>query len=507
MSGKARHGALEVAFVGLVFALGLWLRLRLATGTYLNPDEAVHVLISVYAGSDTAHSSVFDVTHPPLLLYVTRLISRISRTELALRAVPVLAGSLFPVLIWMWLRRMAGDIAGLAALILLTFAPHLITVSAQVRSYTLAFVLLAASLVVLEEALDRQRAMIMALYSVLLWLCIFSDYSMAWFAGAAGVYALLRLRGSPKSLKATWLGGQIGALMLYGFLFIKQVRKFRGGPIEGDAVGGWLADGFPKWANLFTFPVVNTPKQFEYLMASVPLGVVTLLLFVSAIILLWTGKTRIEQAKARALAVLLVLPFLLAIAGAYADLFPYGRSRHTLVMGLFGAVGGAIFLGTLPRRMGVAVIAGMSALTPLWYWKADLDPQDIDPARHQKLLMLESMDYMRAKIPPGSLVFSNWQTLFPLLYYAGFDELPDPSEIDDGFREITVGGRWRVFARDYQYPTNEKYTAALTAFRRHHGMKSDEPVWVLDGGWTPLRPADEKLPFSRAVRVFQAGAP
>ena len=494
----------ELVFGGVVFLAGLALRLRLALLTYLNPDEALHALLAMGSWGDALRNSL-TVPHPPLLIAVTHAVLLISRTEFALRLVPLLAGCLFPVLLFVWLRRVAGRMAAATALFLLTLAPHWIAVSAQLRSYTLALLWLSASLVVLELALERNRWPMMALYNVLLWLCILSDYSMAWFVGAAGVYGLLRLKGSSRALKATWAAGQLMSMALYGWLLTIQVKNLRGGRTEQGALADWLNGAFPRPGEMLAFPLVNTVKQFAYLMASVPMGILALVVFAVAVFWLWTGRTGLEQSKARALAVLLVVPFLLGIAGAYAHLFPYGRSRHTLVMGLFCACGIAIFLETLPRRWATAMLWGALLLTPLWQWKGDIDRNEIGADRNKKELILQCLNYMRAAIPPGDLVFAEQDTLEVLAYYEGHHALPERA--DRRFSEFLLGGRWRVVTRDYQFVTREAYEAGLAAFRRQYGLGESQPVWVLDGGWDVVSaPSDEKRPFTKAVRVFQAGS-
>lgn len=491
----------EIVFVSVVFIAGLAVRLRLATLTYLNPDEAQQALLAFGTWSGAFRNSL-TVTHPPLLVVLIHGVSLLSRTELALRLVPVLAGSLFPLLILGWLRSVAGTMAAMAALLLLTLAPHLIVVSAQLRSYTLAFLLLSAALLLLEQALESGRCRTMAVYNVLLWLCILSDYSMAWFAGAAGIYALLRLRGSSALLKSTWAAGQLIALLLYGTLFILQVQ-----PLETlDIRNTYLQGAFPSPGKMLVFPVAGTLKQFAYLMASVPIGCVALVLFAIAVFWLWTGPAGIERSKSRALAVLLVLPFLLGVAGAYAHLFPYGRTRQTLVIGIFAASGIAIFVQKLPRRAAVTILGGAFLLAPLWYWRADWDPQDISPDRNRKESMRECLEYMRSAIPPGTVIFTERETLYMLAYYEGHNEQPEGAA--GQFSETLLGGRWRVITRDYKYLTRNNYQAALGAFRRQYGLGDTEPVWILDGGWDVVSvPPDETRPFTKAVRVFQTRSP
>ncbi len=494
----------EIIFVGVIFTAGLALRLRLAVITYLNPDEALHALWAFGTWGDTLRNSLAD-THPPLLLFITHAVSLFSRTELALRTVPVLAGSLFPLLLFAWLRRVAGRMAAMTALFLLTLAPHLITISAQLRSYTLAFLFLSASLVLLEEALEGGRWSTMVVYSVFLWLCILSDYSMAWFAGAVGFYALLRLRGSSARLKATWVAGQLVALSIYGLLFAIQVRNATAAEWQSVS-SSWLRTAFPQPGKMLTFPFLSTLKQFAYLMASVPIGVLASLPFAIAVFWLWTGRTGIELSKARALAALLMLPFVLAIVGAYAHQFPYGRTRHTLVAGLFGAAGIAIFVETLPQRLGIALLGGVLFLTPLWHWQADPDGQDISADRNRKELMLQCLDYMRAAIPRGARIFTERDTLLVLAYYDGHNQAPQ-RPLPGQFTETFLGGLWRIAAMEYQFVTPESYRTGLVAFRRQYGLGEREPVWVLDGGWGVVSmPPDDRRPFTKALQVFQAAA-
>jgi hypothetical protein len=484
----------EIVMVSLVLVAGIVLRARLAIQVAFNPDEALHAVLAFGTWSQTLRNSLL-VTHPPLLAVITYLVSRVSHGELALRMVPMVAGSLFPVLLFVWVRRVAGELAALGAFVLLTLSPNLIALSAQLRSYTLALLFFAAALVVLEEALARARWPWMALYSVLLLLCIASDYSMAWFVGGAGVYALSRLRGASSAVKAVWAAGQAAAVVLYGWLYVIQVRRFRGSGVEADAVTRWLRGGFPKPGGLLLFPVANTVKQFKYLTGSTAAGGVAFLLFAVAIVLLWRSR------KTRALAALLTFPFLLSMAGAYVRVFPYGATRHTVVLGVLGAICIATLLETVPRRMGMAMVGGMLVAGLLW---------QLQPSTETFLMsrneMRQCVDYMRTAIPPGTLVFTDQAIVHLLSYYARDTEPQTPATPKHRFVENLVDGRWRLAIRDYQYDSQAQYEAALEAFRRQYGIAENEPVWVVDGGWVMVSgQPDDRQPFSRVMRVFQAG--
>ncbi len=464
----------------------------------------MHALLSfTWPGEGWAQiwTNSLKVTHPPALILLTHVVSLISRRELALRMIPVLAGTVFPFVVFLWLRRVAGKTAGMAAMLLLTLSPALVTKSAELRSYTLALLLASCALLAFEKAVDGGGPKAIWIFNFLLWACIFSDYSMAWFAGGMAICAVLRLRRAPAAAKAGWWAGQAVAMGMYGILLRVQIRPFLSVNFHD-----WLHFAFPRAGNRLTFPIVNSVKQFVYLMDSKVLGGLAAAVFAGAVVLLWTGRAGVERQKSRALALLLTVPFPLAIAGAYAHIFPFGPTRHTLVIGMFGAIGIAIAAGKLRPGAATATLWGMLALSPLWLWLAPDDPEDIPSNRNRRELMIQARDYMRASIPPGALIFSNGETLLILSYYLGDRYRLD---VPTKFFETDLGGRWRVAVRDYTFDTLDLYNARLHEFRERYGIPARAPVWVVVGGGNVDGdpPADPARPFTEAMRVFQTESP
>jgi hypothetical protein len=386
------------------------------------------------------------------------------------------------------------------ALFLLTLTPHLVIISAQLRGYTLAFLFLSASLVAFEISVDTGRWPAMVAFDVLLFLSICSDYSMAWFIGAAGVYALMRLRAAPVAVKIAWAAGQMAPLIFYGALFFANVRHIPKSPGAEFARSHWLSHGFPHPNNLLRFPVVNTAQQFNYLMASLPLGLLAWALFAAGIYFLWSGRTNIPRENARPLALLLTVPFFLGIIGAYAKVFPYGAVRHGLVIGIFAVAGVAIFLEfvPLPSRAIIAATAAIPIL--IWLFVPNQDRLDIPPWRNRKSQMLACLNYIRATIPPEAPIMADRETLQMLMYYDGSRR---PLPWSKSFAMTPLADRWHIAARDYQYTSQKQFRAALADFRAQYGMGDGQPVWVLDGGFSVnAGPVDQKLPFTRAIRLF-----
>jgi hypothetical protein len=174
------------------------------------------------------------------------------------------------------------------------------------------------------------------------------------------------------------------------------------------------------------------------------------------------------------------------------------------VIGTLAAIGISTLLGVLPQRTATALLWGSLILTPLWLWRASPDPEDIGADRNRKELIHQCLDYMRATIPPGALIFTDRQTMLVLAYYDGETQAP-PFMLGKNYWETVLEGRWKVALANENYSTAEAYHAGLAAFRQHYGLEKGDPVWVLDGGWeVPSGPPDETRPFTRVVRVFQA---
>src|SRR5205807_3684073 len=110
-------------------ACGIVPRLILAHETFLNPDEALHYLLSDQSSLAMAYEASLTTAHPPLLVLVLHFWRVLGRSELAMRSLALITGTAFCWMMFLWLRRVA-DKAALAGLTLFLFAPSLVTLSA-----------------------------------------------------------------------------------------------------------------------------------------------------------------------------------------------------------------------------------------------------------------------------------------------------------------------------------------------------------------------------------------
>src|SRR5690348_11612460 len=81
-------------FYLLLIAAGLFLRLRLAWLTFLNPDEALHYFLAYQPSLKLAYEASLTTAHPPLMVIFLHYWSLPGRSEFFLRLPFLIAGTL-----------------------------------------------------------------------------------------------------------------------------------------------------------------------------------------------------------------------------------------------------------------------------------------------------------------------------------------------------------------------------------------------------------------------------
>jgi 4-amino-4-deoxy-L-arabinose transferase-like glycosyltransferase len=464
-----------------VMILGLVLRLIQAARCYLNPDELQYFFLALSDNFNELYLSGLRTDHPPLLFLLLHPIASVTSSELALRLIPVLAGTIFPWVVYRWLATLWSAGAGLAALFILTLSPNLIQLSAQVRGYTLELLFAALALLFLDTPM-RNRLLAMILFVVSLNAAVLSEYSAAYFAGAVGIYFLLRVRelkASPRII-LIWALGQLTALALYGFLYWTLIKPRLA--VKRGTIDGFLSGAFPSpHENLLLFSSRGMLKQFAYTFSSVSLGVGAAILFGAVLVILWKGGSPPERTRNRQFATLLVLPFLLACVGALLRLHPYARSRHTVILSLFVVTGVSIALERMFRLLPWT--AGFTALffALVWMMAADHDQNNIAPDRDRRTSMIAAVRYLRS-IPPGSFVLANEETNRYLRFYmSGRQDMLRNKDVDNP--EGPPIGSLHVTYRSWAFGEVDDFLRDLASVRSTFGLNKGTSIWVLDGGF------------------------
>src|SRR5271166_5515872 len=201
--------------------LGLVARLWTASGTFLNPDEALHFRLANQPSLDLTYKAALTAAHPPLFILFLYFWRVLGASELWLRLPSLLAGTVFCWIFYKWLTQATGGLTGLIGLLFVALLPPIISLTAEVRQYGFLLAFLAGALYFLDVAFAQNSLSRMAAFSLCLYLAMLSHYSAFWFATALGIYALLRIftERPPARLAAAWAASQFGGLALAVFLY------------------------------------------------------------------------------------------------------------------------------------------------------------------------------------------------------------------------------------------------------------------------------------------------
>ena len=455
--------------------------------TYLNPDEAHYFQMSIPNGLRDLYQSALGTHHPALYIMLMHWLSKISEQELALRSVALAAGVLFPWFLYRWLSLVWTPLAGLLALLLTAFAPHLMTLNAEARGYTLAFMGVFACLYFQERAVRESSSRWMILSSAALCVAIASEFFVAFFAGAAGFCYLLRAWKQPaaRQLWVIWALGQACGIALYGFLYLTQIRPIMSSPMGQTEMEPWLHDTFP-WPgedNLPYFLVSATLKQVAWIFAAPSYGRLMTIPFLAGLWFLWKGRSAkvIEGLPGRLLVGITAIMFALAAAGSVAHDHPFGRTRHTGILGIFAVAAIAVAVERLVRHRPGLILPAMAILFPLWH-RGAVETTNIPRARHQRAHMMAGVDRLRALIPSGSTILVDQETRLMLDYYLELDRRARTPQPPQEARELVSGG-YRFVSYRFDYLSTGQLEEDLGRFRVDYGVPPDTMVWLVDGGW------------------------
>src|SRR5438309_2199716 len=89
----------------LVLVVAFLVRLWAATGTFFNPDEALHFLVANQASWGAAYNASLSTAHPPGLIFLLYFWRALGTSEWWLRLPSIVAGTLFCWLLFRWLQR------------------------------------------------------------------------------------------------------------------------------------------------------------------------------------------------------------------------------------------------------------------------------------------------------------------------------------------------------------------------------------------------------------------
>ena len=452
----------------------------------VNPDEAWQAMLALAPTWAAVWAEALTVHHPPLLLMLEHPLGGWLLTETGARLWPMLAGALAPVVAFAWLRRRAGVTAAAVVFLLLEFAPRMVSLGAQNRSYTLALFFVLATLYTLDRAIDeaiggsgeatgdgvdnaiaRRASVARFALAGLCWsLAAASDYSVALLCPALAAYAALRLwtGDAPWRGWCALAGCLVPVLAVYGFLYVVQLRPLLA---EVDPGEKWLRAGFPGEDVLF--PVRATSWQFLYFQGD---GMSQSSWYAAPCVVAFL----LSLAMHRAWWPLAVLPFVTGLAAAYTGFFPYAGRRHTMLLGLPIALMLALLaaraISRLPVRPAI-VLAAMLPLLSLWLILARRDEWDLPRVLLVPSECRQAARFVAEKVPKMQPMLLSMEAYNWMRYYLAAEGDFAPALIK---------------TRSWQFDTEPNLRQSVNALRAAAGMGREERVWVAEGVLDALGP-------------------
>src|SRR5262245_12248661 len=211
----------------VIVLLGFVERAWLAHATFFNADEAWHYSTAIQNSLHEVWQASLGLYHPPLLGFVLYFWRKLGTSDLMLRLPCVISGTLFCWLCYKWIKCILGYQAGLVGVLLVSFLPTMVGISADLRQYPLMLMCLAAGAYLLEIALRVNSWPRMLVSGVFLLLGMLSHYSGFLAAAALGIYVLtLAIRGRvSRQLLFAWIPTQLAGMALAWFLYSVQISK------------------------------------------------------------------------------------------------------------------------------------------------------------------------------------------------------------------------------------------------------------------------------------------
>lgn len=485
----------------LCLAGGFLVRLIPAWFTFLNPDEVLHYFLSHQPSFASTYKTTLTTAHPPLLILLLHYWQLLGHSEPMLRLPFLVAGIAFAGLMYLWLKRVANNSTALTGLVLFLFAPALITVSSEVRQYAPLLLFAAASLYFLDRAIEENSSSIMLFSAFALCLALLTHYSSLIFALTLGIYALARFRtAKPFShVIAAWGLGQMGALAICGFLYHSHLAKLQHSALRQEIADTWLRLSIyhPGQDRPVAFVVTRTVRLFRYFFSNGTIGVLALLIFIAGIVLLVLDRGQgsgARKATPRQLALLLTLPFVVTAAIALAGIYPYGGTRHDILLATFAMSGVALGLTHIKtpyfdsrQWQGLAIVGIALAIGSLRPFPT---PPFIKPKNQNRRLMSQAMNTLRLEAPPGTVLLTDYQGGLMLSYYLCPDRVVE-IETTQAFLHSACG-TYRVVASAPELWAYDIHTlpAAWEETQRETTSGAETAVWLFQAGWIDDRQSE-----------------
>jgi hypothetical protein len=475
-----------------VTLLGFLARLWTASGTFLNPDEALHFRLANQASLLLAYKRSLLEAHPPLLTFVLYFWRPLGASELWLRLPLILASVAFCWIFYKWLSNAAGNLAGFIGLIFVALLPPIVLLSSEIREYPLLLLFLASSLYLLDDAFAKNSSVRMAAFSLCLCLAMLSQYATFLFAAALGIYALLRsiAKRESSALLIVWATGQLGALALALFLYKTHISKLNmaqsGTPVQGLMSETYLHRSYidPAHDNPLLFLAGHTFGVFQYYFGQLAVGDLMGLVFLIGVALLLRGTGFPQDRSSRRLGVLLLLPFAIACAASLAHLYPYGGIRHVAFLIIPAVAGVSIAIAQLTAEKYSRGIPIAAAILLVCIAFSKPRPPRMDRTDQSPVHIAAALEFIQHNINPSDAIFTDFQSDLILGHYLCRQQPIFLEPAPANFEQFSCAGH-RIFStqeNDWIFWANN-FPQLWQRFEQSYNPTPGTTVWIIQAGW------------------------
>ncbi|MBV9183451.1 MAG: glycosyltransferase family 39 protein [Acidobacteria bacterium] len=478
--------------VFILLAAGLLVRLWHASGTYLNPDEALHFFVANQTTWWGTYKESLILAHPPLLIFLLHLWRRLGTTELMLRLPSILMGLGGCWLAYRWLLLLVDEAVALTSLVFLLFLPSSIELSTEVRQYALLFGFSMAAGYLLELALRRNSVAAMLCSGLSLCLAIASHYSALLFALTLGLYALWRLREPDRPLQvfAAWEIGQIVALALSYFFYVthlSQLGKLYGGvnAMRGFMGNEYLSNSYfvAGRINPVLFIFARTGGVLQYLFRQSLVGDLAYPILIVGLVQIFRHRAPARIGRPQ-LAFLLGFPFVANAAAALARAYPYGGTRHSFFLLPFATA--LVSAGLLTWRSARRELAGGALVALAVALFCNLVPAKRLPylsrLNQRQQNMRAAIQFLRQRDHQAPIFTDNQSSLLLGVYLCD----QRPVELNRnvlGFSSFECGSHRVIVANQFIFTARTFYDQWQLMIRQYR-LAPNTPVWVTQMGWS-----------------------
>jgi hypothetical protein len=488
------------AIASLILLVGFVSRIRAASGTFLNADEAQHFLVANRPSLALAYKSSLTLAHPPLLIIVLYFWRNLGTSEFVLRMLSVLVGTLFCWVFFKWVSRILGQQVGLTALIFVSLLPPLVSLSAQIRQYSLLLVFASSTLYFLDQSLSENSVQGMVLCCISMYLALLSHFSAVFFAAAVGVYALLQIltRHPRAKIIWTWALGQVGALGVFVFLYRTQISKLKGSSMNAEATEGWLRRSYFHRGDdhVLLFVGGRAFAVFQFIFGHLAIGDLMGVVFILAIVWLIRDNTKIlpgeTRPASRQIAVLFTLPYVLNCSAALVGAYPFGGTRHSVFLAIFALAGIGFALVRMFKRRTARILL-MAFLTAfLCSASGKSHEPSMSPSDQSSAHMKDSIGFIEKHVRVTDPIFLDVQSRFILGYYLCPDQQDLAESPHQDFDLLNCGGRRFITANLWKFAP-EAFLGYWNRMLSSYRLPPGQNVWVIQEGWSVGTGAKLKL--------------